>query len=311
MKYDFIYDLIIIGTGISGYTAAIYASRYNIDTLLIGSQLGGSAINAHKIENWPGEISISGSELMKKIRKHVEKFRVPIKQESVKTIKQENDLFNIYTDGGKFQSKTLILALGTKHRQLSVPGEKEFRGKGVSYCATCDGIFFKKKNIAVIGGGNSAFMAANQMSDIAKKVYVVYIEDQPKASPSWVDRVKVKNNVQLIPKNTIVKIYGNKTVEKVQLKKKFKNKNQLIVDGVFIEIGVIPNDKLISDLKIEKSEHNYIKVNPKQETNIPGIFAAGDITTGSAGFAQLITASSEGAIAALSVYKYLKKKNID
>ncbi len=301
------YDLIIIGMGAAGYTAAIYASRYNMNVLIIGSEPGGLGATAHKIENWPGEPSISGADLMTKFAEHIKKFNIPTKQELVKKIQSSDGLFNIYTDNKQYQSKTVILAVGTKHRQLNISGEEKFRGKGVSYCATCDGAFFKNKNVAIIGGGDSAFTAGMQLSDIAQQVYLIYIEEQPKAMPKWVDKVKKKQNIALIPKNTIVKITGEKNVDYVGLQNEFNSQKQLRVDGVFIEIGVVPNNQLIDNLGLKKSEHNYIEITAKQETNIPGCFAAGDVTTGSSGFAQLITASAEGAIAALSAYKYLKK----
>jgi len=303
-----LYDLIVIGLGPAGYTAGIYASRYNLKTLLIGSEPGGLAASAHKVENWPGEPSISGSDLMKKFSNHVNRFQLPIKQELIKRITSENNIFTVITEKTGYQAKTIILAMGASHRHLNIPGEDKFRGKGVSYCSTCDATFFKDKNVAVIGGGNSAFMAANHLSDIAKKTYIIYYEPQPKAMPTWVERVEKKSNVVLIPQNTIKEITGENLVNKIILKEKFDGKQELFVDGVFIEIGVVPNSQLIDDLKINKNSAGYIQVNPDQSTNLTGAFAAGDITTNSSGFAQMITASAEGAIAVNSVYQYLNKK---
>ena len=300
------YDVIIIGTGPAGYTAAIYCSRYNLKTAIIGKEPGGMAATAHKVENWPGEISLSGSDLMEKFKSHVKNFNVEIIDSQVKKITKNNNTFTIYLNNNEIIAKSIILAVGTKHRNLNIEGEKEFLGKGVSYCSTCDGAFFKNKKVAIIGGGNSAFMAANQLSDIAKTVYLIYIDEKPLAMPSWVQRVTAKKNVTIIPKNTVVKIIGNKFVEKIQLKENFNNNDLLEIDGVFVEIGSIPNDHLIANLGIKTNDKKYMIVDNTQKTNIDGVFAAGDITTNSNGFAQIITASAEGAISALSAYKYIK-----
>lgn len=304
----FMYDLIIIGAGPAGYTAAIYATRYNLNFTIIGAVPGGLASDAHKIENWPGIPSISGMELMQNFQNHIQAFKINIKNDVVKKIipiKQK--IFEIIASKEKYKTKSLILAMGASHRHLDIPGEEKFKGKGVSYCSACDGAFFRNKNVVIIGSGNSAFMAGVQLADIAKQVYLIFRSKTPKAMPAWTQRVKQKKNITVIPDNNIISINGDTIVKSVQLQSEYRNSKNLAVDGVFIEIGQIPNHRLIDNLNIKKNLQGYIQVNNKQQTNLPGIFAAGDITTGSAGFQQIITASSEGAIAVNSVYKYLNK----
>lgn len=301
------YDLIIIGTGAAGYTAAIYASRYELNTFLIGEKPGGSASDAYEVENWPGEIKISGYDLMQKFANHAKHFKVPIKNEIAKHLVKNDNQFKVITDQNEYQAKTLILALGTKRRKLHILGESEFLGKGVSYCATCDGAFFRGKTVMVVGGGNAGFMAATQLAQIAKKVYVTFIEGQPMAQPAVVSNAQKNENVEFIPKNTIKEIKGDNLVKSVKLQEKYQGKQKLPIDGVFVEIGAMPNSVLTKDLGINTTNNGYIEVKSNQETNIAGIFAAGDITTESAGFSQIITASAEGAIAAYAAFKYLRK----
>lgn len=303
-----IYDLIIIGTGPAGYSSAIYASRYGLKTLLIGQNAGGMAALAHQVDNYPGFISITGLELMKKFQQHTKALGVEIIHDLVKSVKKSQDIFKIITNNKSYQAKTIILALGTEKRKLNIPGEKEFLGRGVSYCTTCDGMFFKNKTVAVIGGGDSAFRAALHLAEIAKLVYLIYTQEVPNAMPNTQEMVdKLSHKIKTIPSNSITEIKGVNRVESVTLKKTYQNKSELVVDGVFVEIGAIPNSSLINNLGVKTTDKGYIEVNANQQTNIDGVFAAGDVTTNSAGFSQIITAASEGAIAALSSFKYLKR----
>lgn len=304
-----IYDLIIIGTGAAGYSAAIYASRYKLNTLVIGSALGGTATNAHKIENWPGEIYISGTELLKKFAEHVKHFQTPIKNELVKKISKNKSGFEVITENNKYLGKAIILALGTGRRKLDIPGEKKFLGKGVSYCATCDAFFYQNKTVAVVGGGNAATMAAIQLADLAKKVYLIHRGKDFRAEPFQLDIIQKNNKIITIKNNSIKEILGENQVHTIKLTNLYQNQQQLAVDGIFIEVGSLPNSALVTTLGVNITDKGFIKTKENQETNVSGIFAAGDITTNSAGFAQILTAASEGAIASFSAYKYLKKKN--
>lgn len=303
-----IYDLIIIGKGPAGYSAAIYGTRYGLKTLIIGKNSGGMAVGAHQVDNYPGFISITGMDLMQKFADQAKTLGVEIKTDQIFSINKKSSNIEVVGKNGKYQGKSLILALGTEKRKMNIPGEKEFLGKGVSYCSTCDAMFFKNKTVAVIGGGDSAFQAALQLGQIANKVYMIFETEQSTAMPHWQEQVdKNKSKIILIPHNSINKITGEMTVKSVELKDIFQNKSELQVDGVFIEIGTIPNSVLLKNTKIKINNNGYIEINSNQETNISGIFAAGDITNGSGGFSQIITAASEGAIAAFSAFKYLKK----
>lgn len=308
------YDLVIVGAGAAGYSAAIYAARSKMNVLVIGGEIGGTAAKAYEIENYPGFKNILGSELASKMKEHVESLDVEIKQDIVKKIEKKDDNFKIDTTvSGKIESKSVILATGTIHRHLNADGEKEFEGKGVSYCATCDGFFFKDKTVAIIGGGDSAATAGLFLGEICKKVYIIYRKEEMRAEPFWLDKLEENPRVEFMPQWHVAKIGGENKVEYIDLKCcGFKDENpskQLEVDGVFIQIGADPDTRLADGLNMEKDERNFIKVDKTQATSLEGVFAAGDATNGSNHFEQIATAVSEGAIAANSAFLYLQKKN--
>lgn len=302
------YDLIIIGAGPAGYTASIYASRFKLNNLVIGEISGGLANEAHKIENYPGFIEISGMELMKKFREQAEHFGGKITNDSIVEIKKTKDIFKIKTRSEKiFSAKALILALGSSYKKLNVKGEKEFLGKGVSYCPTCDGMFFKDKIVAVIGGADSAVMAAIHLADIAKKVYLIYRKEKLRAEPIWTERAEKNKKIEIIYQTNILEIQGTAKVKQVILDTPYKDKKELSLDGVFIEIGSVPNSVLIKDLNLSSDQEGFINIKDDGSTNIEGIFAAGDVTTGTNKLRQVITSAAEGAIAAKSAFNLLKK----
>jgi thioredoxin reductase (NADPH) len=303
------HDLIIIGSGPAGLTASIYASRYKLDHLIFGVEQGGQMNEIYAIENWPGDISIPGKDLISRMTAHVENYGVKIRQESVLSINPlENGTFQIETSSEKYQSKSLILAMGAQYRKMNIPGEKEFIGKGVSYCATCDAMFFREKTVAVAGGGNSAAVVAMELRDFAKKVYLIHKEEKLSAEPILLDKIKAEKKIEIIDGTNILEIQGKDKVEKIILDRAYNDKTYLDVDGVFIEVGTEPGVQLARKLGVETDEQNYIKTKEDMGTNIPAIFAAGDITTGSNKFRQVLIASAEGAIAANGVYKMLKLK---
>lgn len=200
------------------------------------------------------------------------------------------------------------MAMGTSYRKLNVPGEKELTGKGVSYCATCDAMFFREKVICVVGGGNAAVTSALGLTDFASKVYLIYRGDRLPAEPVWLDKVAANPKIEVIRNTNVIEIKGEQKVEKVILDKAYNDENHLDVDGVFVEIGSDPGVELARTLEVEIDEQGYIKVNADMSTNVSGVFAAGDITTGSNKFRQILTASAEGAVAANGAYKTLKLK---
>lgn len=303
------YDLAIIGTGPAGLAASIYASRYKLNHLVFGAQLGGQMMEIYSLENYPGFIKTNGKELMSKFKEHVESFGVKIKSECVAGIsKKEDGSFELETSQGKYQTKAVILAMGAEYRKMNIAGEKEFLGKGVSYCATCDAMFFREKTVAVIGGGNSAAVVAIELTDYAKKVYLIHREAKMNAEPFWMEKIHANGKIEIIKETGVIEIKGQEKAEKIVLDKTYNGQTTLAVDGVFIEVGTEPGVRLARKLGVETDEKNYIKVSVDMSTNVSGVYAAGDITTGSNGFRQVLTAAAEGAIAAASIYKTLKLK---
>lgn len=301
-----IYDLIIIGAGPAGLAASIYAARYKLNHIVIGSEIGGQALEAWQVENYPSCEKISGRELMEKFRKQAESLGGEIIQSSVNSIKKVDKGFEIFTESGKsYKSQGIILALGMKPRKLNIPGEDKFIGKGVSYCATCDGAFFKNKNAAVIGGGDAAATAALQLAEFANKVYILYITGSLIIEPSWMEKIKSNAKIEMVECAKVAEIAGEQKVAGINYEFGGELKN-IAADGVFIEIGSVPGVVLAKELGIKTDEQNYIIVDNTQSTNIEKVYAAGDSTTGSNKFRQIITAAAEGAIAAGSAYKKLK-----
>lgn len=303
------YDLIIIGAGPAGLSASIYASRYKLNHLVLGVSPGGQMGEIYEIENYPGFPSISGRELIEKFLEHSKKFGAEIRNESVVKIKKnETGLFEVETSFGIYQAQALIMAMGAVYRKMNIPGEKEYTGKGVSYCATCDAIFFKGKTVSVVGGGNSAVVVALELADFAKKVYLIHRGEKMSAEPAWLEKLNNLKNLEILKDNEVLEIKGKEKVEKIILTKPFNDKVSLSVDGVFIEVGTDPGVELAKKIGVETDEQNYIKVNADMSTNIAGIFGAGDITNGSNKFRQVLSACAEGALAAVGTYKMLKLK---
>lgn len=303
------YDLIIIGAGPAGLAASVYASRYKLNHLVLGVTIGGQVNEIRTIENWPGDISVSGFDLLSRFVEHAKSFGVEPKNEPVSEIRKgEDGSFELVTARNVYKSRAVIMAMGSEYRKLNIPGEKELVGKGVSYCATCDAMFFREKVVAVIGGGNSAVTAAIGLADFASKVYLVYRGDRFPAEPAWLE--KMAANAKIVPvKNTnVIEIKGGQKVEKIILDRAYEDQNHLDVDGVFVEIGSDPGIELAQRMGVETDEQGYIKVKADMSTNVPGLFAAGDITDSSNKFRQVLIAAAEGAIAANGAYKMLKLK---
>ncbi|PJC27934.1 hypothetical protein CO054_02880, partial [Candidatus Shapirobacteria bacterium CG_4_9_14_0_2_um_filter_39_11] len=239
----------------------------------------------------------------------VKHYGVEIKQEKVGGLAKIENGFEATTDKGKYQAKTLILAMGASFRHLNIPGEDKFLGRGVSYCTTCDIPLFRDKVVAIIGGGDSAVTGAIHASAFAKKVYIIHRRNEYRAEPVWVEKLKQSKNIEEILSTQITQISGGEKVESISLDKPYQGSQILKVDGVFIEVGQVPSSVLVGQLGVELDERSYIKVNPGMVTNIAGVFAAGDLAAIQGGilFRQFITAASDGARAAASVYQYLHK----
>ena len=301
------YDLIIIGAGPAGLTAALYASRYKVNVLVIGDPFASTVCGAHLLENWPGTEKISGLELVQKMAAQVKNHGVGILNENIINL-EKKDLFVVRTREGKeFSAKTIILAVGTERKKLTVPGEKELLGKGVSYCATCDAPFLKGKDTAVIGGGNAALMGADLLAAYAKKVYLIVRGKELEGEFIWQEKIKNNSKIEIIYERAVAEIKGQDRVEEIILNQDYQGRKALKIQGMIIEIGSEPISGWFKKVGIETDANGYVKINQDGSTNIKGIFAAGDITNGSNKFRQVITSSAEGAIAALGVYNYLKK----
>jgi len=326
-----VYDVVIFGAGPAGLTAGLYAARYNHKTLVVGKVVGGTANSAGEIENWPGYKG-SGLELMGKFKEQaasfgchflegnvnkVEKFAPRKSSPSVEKFSSAREvqpsaggsaIFELTVGGKVVKGKSLIVALGTENRQLNIPGEKEFLGKGVSYCATCDGNFFKGKTVAVVGGADSAAKAALYLADICKKVYVVYRKHEMRCEPVSLHSICSKKNVEIRYYSTPTEIVGDGVVSGLKIvtddpKKKAVEKT-LDVDGVFIEVGATPANEVVAGLGL-KLEKNYIVTGKDTKTNVDGVFAAGDVTNNV--MKQVVTAAGEGAIAAKMAHEFLMK----
>jgi len=295
------YDVIIIGSGPAGLSAAIYASRYNLKTLVLGTTFESMINEAHLVENWPGEKSISGHALLNKFLEHAKHYGAEILEKQVSRVIKTKDGFEVLVENEKFKTKSIILTLGTKKRKLEVDGEEKFIGKGVSYCYTCDANFFKGKDVAVIGGSNSAALAALLLSELCKKVYIIYRQDILRCEPVFLDKLKKKKNVEIIYKTNPKEIKGKDKVEELIL----DNNKKLKVDGIFVEIGGAPSSVLIKELGIKTDDSGFILTDERMATNVSGIFAAGDVRKNV--LKQAITSSAEGVIAATSVYKYFNE----
>ncbi|MCX6821754.1 MAG: thioredoxin-disulfide reductase [Candidatus Aenigmarchaeota archaeon] len=296
------YDVIIIGAGPAGLTSAIYTSRRGLKTLILSKDLGGEAINIERIENYPGFKEIEGFKLIKAMEEQVKGFGVEFVYDEVVKITHKGKTFIVKTTEKEYESKTIILAFGKTPRNLNVPGEKEFTGKGISYCATCDAPLFRGKTVAVVGGGNASLDATILLSDIAKKIYLIHRRDEFRGFESFVNEVKKKKNVEFVLNSIVAEIKGNKTVKSVIIEDaNTKKRKEIEVEGVFIEIGSEVKTDFIKDLV--KLNNNQVMVNKNCETSCPGIFAAGDVTD--TPFKQIVVSAGEGAKAGLTAYNYI------
>lgn len=302
------YDLIIIGSGPAGMTAGIYGARREMKTLIIGKDVGGQLVWANEIENYPGFEKVSSFELINKIKQQTINFGVEFKNDEVKKIEKTIDgNFLLYTNRESFEAKTVIIAMGLSPRRLAVPGEEDFNGRGVSYCANCDGPFYKNKIVAVIGGGNSALDAAEVLSKIANQVYLIHRNENFRAFEVLIDEVRTRPNIEILFNSEVKGIEGNQKVERIKVLDNKTNEERVIdLDGVFIEVGRIASTDLIADLA-ERNEGNQIITSEKGETKTPGLFAAGDVTNSE--FKQITIAMGQATTAALSAYQYLQLKN--
>lgn len=310
-----VYDLIVIGAGCAGASGAMYASRMNLKTLMIAELPGGLITTTHIVENWPGIKSISGPDLAASLVDHATSFGVPLANERVtevtriheKTPEGKQSGYLVKTASNTYKTKSVLFATGTKHRKMEVPGEEEFNNKGVSYCALCDGAFFKGKTVCVVGSGDSAAKEALLLSEHCPKVYVFVRGDRLKAEPVNYDRVMAKGSekIEVRYKTQITEILGTKSVEKVKL----NTGEEIAMQGVFVAIGHIALSEIAGKLGVDLNEKGEIVINRKSETNLPGVYAAGDVAD--TVFKQAITGAAEAVTAAYFAFDYLGKTAVE
>jgi len=292
------YDIIIIGAGPAGMTAAIYALRANKKVLIFEAKsYGGQIVNASNVENHPGISSISGYDLATNMYNQVKNLGGEFKFETVIRITDEN---KVMTANGEYEAKAIILAIGAENRKLNIAGESLLVGKGVSYCATCDGNFYRGKDVAVVGGGNTALEDAIYLADIANKVYIIHRKDSFRAEESYQDELRNKKNVEYVMNANIVKINGEDRLESIDL----DNGRNIIINGLFIAVGQEPNNEIFNNV-VSLNDKGYIISQDGVHTNKKNIYVAGDAREKS--LRQLVTAESDGAIAATTAIREMEK----
>ncbi len=299
------YDVIVIGGGPGGYTAALYAARANLSTLVIEKFApGGQMATTDIVENYPGFADgINGFELGMQMKKGAERFGVKTKLAEVKSVELEGEVKLVHTSKATFEAKTVILALGAFPRELGLANEKELRGRGVSYCATCDGMFYKDKTVVIVGGGNTAVADAIFLAKICKKVYLVHRRDELRASKTYMEALEKTENIEFLWSSEVVEVMAEQTVTGVKVKsKKDDSITEVACDGVFVAIGNVPNTELIKG-QVELDAAGYVPADETTRTNIPGVFAVGDMRAKP--LRQIVTAVADGAVAAKFAEEYI------
>ena len=296
------YDIIIIGAGPAGLTAAIYARRANKKVLVLEAKsYGGQIINANNVENYPGFVSISGFDLATNMYNQAKELGAEIKFETAIHIDKDK---KVTTNKDTYEAKAIIIATGAENRKLNIPDEEDYVGKGISYCATCDGNFFKNKIVAVVGGGNTALEDAIYLSNIAKKVYLIHRRDNFRGEARYLSEIKKKDNIELILNSNVTRLVGKNILEKIIVTDKDNNTNEIEINGLFIAVGQSPKNEIFANI-IKINDYGYIESDDGVHTNIEGIYVAGDNRVKV--LRQLTTAVSDGSIAATTAIKEMRK----
>jgi thioredoxin reductase (NADPH) len=300
------HDLIIIGGGVAGMTAAVYAARAGMSALMIEKAgFGGQAALTATIENYPSIKAIEGWELAANMKAQVDALGVESISADVTGLSKDGELFTVATDGGDYTARTVIIANGVRRRELGIAGEDRFKGRGISWCAVCDGGFFRKKKVAVIGAGNSALGDAIYLANLCEEVYLIFRREHPTATKSYLDKLPELHNVKLLPRHIPLEIKGERRVNALSVKNLDTGEAyDLEVGGVFEAIGLIPDNGIFGDW-VDLDEHGYILTDDEMRTRTPGLYAAGD--TRQKRLRQIVTACSDGALAATSAHEYLTR----
>lgn len=289
------YDIIIIGSGPAGLSAAIYAQRACLDTIVIEKNgiSGGQVLNTWEVDNYPGFPGVTGFELSRQFREHANKLGARVVQDEVVQVELSGNVKKVVCEEETYEARCVILASGAHHRTLEVPGEEELRGAGVSYCATCDGAFFRGRTVAVVGGGDAALEDAIFLARMCEKVYIVHRRDKLRGAKRLQERLQALENIEFVWNSETVAIEGNAQVEALRLRQtKTGEERRLDVDGVFIAVGIAPESELYAG-QLELDEQGYIRADESGQTSVPGVFAAGDVRTKA--LRQILTAASDGA----------------
>ena len=300
------YDIIIIGSGPAGLSAAIYAQRACLDTIVIEKNgiSGGQVLNTWEVDNYPGFPGVTGFELSRQFREHANKLGARVVQDEVVQVELSGNVKKGVCEEETYEARCVILASGAHHRTLEVPGEEELRGAGVSYCATCDGAFFRGRTVAVVGGGDAALEDAIFLARMCEKVYIVHRRDKLRGAKRLQERLQALENIEFVWNSETVAIEGNAQVEALRLRQtKTGEEKRLDVDGVFIAVGIAPESELYAG-QLELDEQGYIRADESGQTSVPGVFAAGDVRTKA--LRQILTAASDGANCVASAERYLQ-----
>lgn len=300
------YDIIIIGSGPAGLSAAIYAQRACLDTIVIEKNgiSGGQVLNTWEVDNYPGFPGVTGFELSRQFREHANKLGARVVQDEVVQVELSGNVKKVVCEEETYEARCVILASGAHHRTLEVPGEEELRGAGVSYCATCDGAFFRGRTVAVVGGGDAALEDAIFLARMCEKVYIVHRRDKLRGAKQLQERLQALENIEFVWNSETVAIEGNAQVEALRLRQtKTGEERRLDVDGVFIAVGIAPESELYAG-QLELDEQGYIRADESGQTSVPGVFAAGDVRTKA--LRQILTAASDGANCVASAERYLQ-----
>ena len=301
-----IYDIAILGAGPAGISAAIYAARARLNTLWLDRQFaqGGQILNTYEVDNYPGFPGVTGFELSRQFREHANKLGARVVQDEVVQVELSGNVKKVVCEEETYEARCVILASGAHHRTLEVPGEEELRGAGVSYCATCDGAFFRGRTVAVVGGGDAALEDAIFLARMCEKVYIVHRRDKLRGAKRLQERLQALENIEFVWNSETVAIEGKAQVEALRLRQtKTGEEKRLDVDGVFIAVGIAPESELYAG-QLELDEQGYIRADESGQTSVPGVFAAGDVRTKA--LRQILTAASDGANCVASAERYLQ-----
>ncbi|MFC1720824.1 NAD(P)/FAD-dependent oxidoreductase [Patescibacteria group bacterium] len=302
------YDFIIIGSGAAGLAAGVYGGRYGMKTLIIGKEFGGETMKAGLIENWPGDKEVDGFDLIMRMKDHAISSGSEVIDGEVTNVDKNGDIFSVFVGDKEYKAPNVLFALGSRRRRLGLPNEDELTSKGVHYCTTCDSPIYSGKTIALVGGGDASIKGAVLAAQYVDKIYMIVRKDVMRAEPINQEKLKaLGDKVEILFETEVTEIIGEDKLEKIVLSKEFNGSKEMVVDGLFIEIGAVPDTAIAEELGVEIDAQKHINVDNMMRTNIPGIYAAGDSVNHFGHFKQIITAAALGSVAATSAFEHYKE----